>query len=519
MSDSDPADRAPDTAGATAARLPEAVAAVVQRWNPQGMALLRALDGPGVASAVRVIGPDDANTALLRTELARFEPRIELSAAVIEPGTVEPTASVGGGGTVALVLLDAGTVLGGGELATLRRLRADGVRVLVAMNGVHAHQDWRAVRDRDRALLAADGCDYEIIPVSARLAAAGRTTGDSALLDRSGLGLLHARLAALTAETPSPDEARAAVVAARIVADTGQRILEQQAELGSGTQMNLLREERVRLLAERDGGRAAAMSTLRARLHLARVDLMTGVGARVRALHTAARAELDRLGPSEQRGYPMWLQQAVNELTVAVDDDIEQRLAELAIRVDAAPENIVGARRDPAPAVGPDPEPRRRGVEDHLVIALGASAGVGLGRLVVSPFALVPALDVASVPVALLLGAGAAAWVVRARGHLADRNHLRQWVTDAVANIKAQFEQRAATALVEAETVLADRVVRSAAERMVDVDRRVVELETRLRRLTADQPGQLASCARDLATLDRWSAQRPSVGAGGGSGA
>ena len=39
-------------------------------------------------------------------------------------------------------------------------------------------------------------------------------------------------------------------------------------------------------------------------------------------------------------------------------------------------------------------------------VALGASAGVGLGRLIVAPLSLVPTLDVASVPVTLLLGAG-----------------------------------------------------------------------------------------------------------------
>ncbi|WP_040793007.1 hypothetical protein [Nocardia paucivorans] len=502
MSDSDPADHgSAPTDPVAPALVPEAVAAVVQRWNPQGMALLQALKGPGVASTVQVIGPDDANTTLLRTELARFEPRVDLSVAVIEPGAIEPAA----GAAVVLLLLDAGAVLGEGELAILRRLRADGVRAVVAMNGIHAHQDWRAVLDRDRALLAAAGCDHDIVPVSARLASVARTSGDSALLDRSGLGLLHARLVALTAETPVPNEDRAAAVVARVVADTRQRILEQQAELGSDTRVNRLREERMRLLAERDGGRAAAMSTLRAQLNLARVDLLTDVGARVRALHTAARAELDRLGRAEQRGYPAWLQRAVNELTVEVDDDIEQRLVELAVRVDPAAEDSVGVRRDPAPTVGPDPEPRRRGVEDHLMIALGASAGVGLGRLVVSPLALVPALDVASVPVALLLGAGAAAWVVRARSRLADRNHLRQWVTDVIAGIKAQLEQRAATALVEAETALADRVVRNAAERMVDVDRRVAELETQVRRLAADQPGRLAACTRDLTALDHWS--------------
>src|SRR5690606_15335663 len=119
-------------------------------------------------------------------------------------------------------------------------------------------------------------------------------------------------------------------------------------------------------------------------------------------------------------------------------------------------------------------------------------------------FSLVPALDVASVPVTLLLGAGVAAWVVRARAQLADRNHLRQWVADALVNVKAQLEQRVGTAMVEAEGQLSERVMRASNDRMVEVDRKAAELEARLRRYIAEQPGQLAACERDIESIDHW---------------
>ncbi|MGY4098310.1 hypothetical protein ACW2Q0_01905 [Nocardia sp. R16R-3T] len=484
------------------------VEAVIARWNPQGMALLRAVRGTGVAAAVTLIGPDDSNTSLLRTELARFEPRIALSDPAPDASAAVETTSPSGNApsAVALMLLDAGSVVGADTLRVVQRLRADGTRILLAMNGIHAYQDWRAVQAHNLELLAAQGIDdLEIVPVSARLAVAGRAADNAGLIDRSGLGALHAELAAATAAASSDD--RVTAVTARVLTDTRRRVGEQVTVLRSGAEPIQWREERAVLLAGRDGGRATAMSTLRSQLHLARVDLMTDVGARVRALHAAARGELDRLRRSEFGGYPERLQQAVHELTGLVDGTTDQRLLELADRLGAVPENNCGIpprRRDPAPRVGPDPEPRHRGVEDHLMIALGASAGVGIGRLLVAPLSLVPTLDFATVPVTLLLGAGAAAWVVRARGQVADRAHLRQWVSDALVNVKAQLEQRVATALVESETALSERVMRASTERVVEIDRQVAELEARLRRAAAEQPGQLAACERDIAILDRY---------------
>lgn len=500
-----PNDNQPRPAPRPAGPLAPEVEAVIARWNPQGSALLRALREGAAAGSVLLVGPADANTTLLRTELARFEPRIPLADPVSETSLLAEPGAIPA--SPALILLDAGTTLGTDTLRLVRRLRGDGTRILLVMNGIHAYQDWRAVRERDLALLAGQGAgELDILPVSARLAAAARTSGDAGLLDRSGLGALHAELAAATASAHT-DGGRLTAVTDRVLAETKQRVIEQVTTLRSGAAAARLREERAVLLAGRDGGRATAMSTLRGQLHLARVDLMTEVGARIRALHTATRVDLDRLRRRELAGYPERLQQAVTELTGSVDQAIDQRLTELAAHMgaDIAPETgLPPRRRDPAPRVGPDPDPRHRGVEDHLVIVLGASAGVGFGRLLVSPFALVPALDVASVPVTLLLGAGAAGWVVRARRQLADRAHVRQWVSDALINVKAQLEQRVVTALVETETVLADRVVRASATRMVDTDRRVAEVEARLRRTVAEQPGQLAACERDIEILDRW---------------
>ncbi|MEV5648182.1 hypothetical protein AB0L57_08020 [Nocardia sp. NPDC052254] len=506
----------PDPDSASASVSTDDVRAVVERWNPAGGALLRpAADAGqqpeavvGEYDSVTLIGPDDPNTTLLRTELSRFEPRVAFTDPVTDPANLPDV--IGGGPAVVLVLLDPGAAAGAGLIDPVARLQASGNRILFAMNGVHAHPQWRATLQHDAAMLAhALGAEPEIVPVSARLAVAARGSGDAALLDRSGLAALHAHLS-VAIGNHGPD--RLAGATARILADTRDRVMGQIEALRSGTAVTRLRAERTTALAGRDGGRAQALAALRNRLQLARVDLTHEVGARIRTLNATARTDLERLDRRAVREYPEQLQQLVNEATGELDGFVGRRLVELTRQIEAVtgpapgsqpgPGSSPGRPADPPPRVGADPDGRPRGVEDRLMIALGASAGFGLGRLIVAPLSLVPALDIASVPITLALGAGVALWVVRARGHLADRAHLRQWVTDALVNVKAQLEQRVATALVEAESDLTDRVVRASTARMVETDQRVAELEKQLRRAAAEQPAQLAACERDLAILD-----------------
>ncbi|MFE3057385.1 hypothetical protein [Nocardia sp. NPDC059239] len=501
---------------ASPAELPAAVEAVVMRWNPHGLALLRAIvpEPRAGVTAIALLSGDESHAAALRVELARFQPRIDLivvTAAGADTEDADPASATGAGPgarpcPVALVVLDAGALIGGEMLARVRALRADGTRIVFALDGIHAHRQWREVRKLGVELLAKAGGESgaEIVPVSARMAAVARAAGDPALLDRSGVGLLHARLVAAAGAGAVGDQV--AIVRERVVAETRRRIRAQLGKLRDGGDVAGLREERARLLAVSDGGRGSAMTIVRNRLQLARVDLLHEVGARIRALHGELRAEIERLPRSADAEFPRHVSDSVEKLTQEMDRSIRSRIGELCRQVEesVAEEWHISF---PAPAervsrAVPTPGPRLRGAEDHLVIALGASAGFGLGRLVVAPLALLQAFDFAIVPVSLLLGAAAAGWVVRARRHLADHAHLRQWVADTLVDARAQLEQRVATALVDAEERLTDEVLGSATARMVETDLRVGELEAQLRQAAQRRPALLLACDRDLAALE-----------------
>ncbi|WP_433669246.1 hypothetical protein ACQP06_34415 [Nocardia sp. CA-136227] len=484
-----------DAAVSTACRpagLSEAVEAIVMRWNPHGLALLRGMAAPGKAAAVALIGGDES--AALRVELARFRPHIDLVGG-------DPARSH----RVALVVLDAGVLIGEELLGRVRGLCADRTRIVFALDGIHAHREWREVRKLDSELLAeVGGGGEEIVPVSARMAAVGRAAGDAALVDRSGVGLLHARLVAAAGAGAAGDQV--AIVRERVLAETRRRIRGQLAKVRDGGDVAGLRAERARLLAVGDGGRGAAMSVVRNRAQLARVELLHEVGARIRGLHGELRDEIDGLARNALTEFPARVGECVEKLTREMDRSIRSRIGELCRQVEesVAEEWHISF---PAPAdrvsrAAPTPGPRPRGVEDHLVLVLGASAGFGLGRLLVTPLALLQAFDYAIMPISLVLGAAGAGWVVRARRRLAEGAHLRQWVADALVDARAGLEQRVATALVDAEERLTDGVLGSAAARMVETDSRVGELEAQLRHAAQRRPALVQACERDLAALE-----------------
>ncbi|WP_307817218.1 hypothetical protein [Nocardia acididurans] len=526
--------------------------AVVTRWNPHGLALLRAMrwDGAAPPRTVALISAGDINSVMLRVELARFEPHVDVEERAaqrnphdgpVDPGGGAPCCPAAGEahGTaerpvpVALVVLDAGSPIGGDMLRVVRELWADGTRIVFALDGIHAHREWRMILRQDAELLsalrreleaavppeaeattaapqnspAAAASEVEIVPVSARVAAVARAGSDAALLDRSGLGWLHALLVAAAGAGPEGDQA--AIVRDRVVGETRVRIERQLAKLRGGGDVTALREERATLLAVSDGGRGTAMATLRNRMQLARVDLVHEVGSRVRALNAGIRAEIEGLPCTAEADTPERLAGAVEDLTREMDRAVRNRLLELTSQVEQAAgaadwevaEAAVKAARAVPVRPGSGPERRRRGLEDRLMLLVGASAGFGLGRFVVAPLAVWESFEWAIVPVGLVLGLAVAAWVVRARGQLAERAHLQQWVSDTLVNVKAQSEQRVATALVEAEERLAEEVVGATTERMVETDRRVGELEAQLRQAAHRRPALTAACERDLAVL------------------
>ncbi|NLE80058.1 MAG: hypothetical protein GX610_10850 [Rhodococcus sp.] len=460
--------------------LDEQATAVIARWNPAGARSLAGDPGEQKFEPVHVVGPPrSGKTALIET----LRDRATVGAIEFAEGPPERTQTP----VVVLVVVDAAAAMGREELDLLEQVGQQAARVVFALTKTDVHHDWSAVLGRNRRVLSDHAPAYAeapIHPVS--------VTGESDV---------EKLLAALVEEAGQMTSRPCSTV--DVVEQTRQMIVTTADSMRANDPAALLRTERTELLTQRDGRRAERVARLRSEGQLAKVELLHEVAAWSRTAGVAARTEIAQADNKDLAAYPERLADTVRGAGRAIGDRAEMRLTEMSSRL-GVERSVDPHTGQPYPVVEmpDDPEPRHRGLEDRMTILIGASAGLGVGRLVVSPLSMVPALDIATIPVTLLLGALAAWWLTRARAHVAERAHLRQWAADALVHVRAQFDQFVMARLVDAEAAAGEQILNQSRAHALDVDERVAAIDAEIRRTSRRRSGQLAACDRDLAALD-----------------
>lgn len=449
---------------------------IVERWNPDGIGRWRARERIE-PEAVHVATVPGVDAKRVRDALAAHAPIID----------------VPDGAAVVVFVFDPLSVLGRDELSALDVAAAHVECVLFTMPG-----DAPDMVARDEALLRAHSDRYADarILVEAELLSAVRAAVEApadVVLDRNR----NRGTVSVVEET------------CRMIAATAAAVRDDDAAA--------LRARRTRLVAERGGDRAELSALVRADVQRARIDLVHVVGVRTRELAATVRSELDRAGRRELAGFPERFADLADEVTAQMDTVVRRRLDDIVQRAGMTAPPVASG---PAGPTMPPPEPRHRGVEDRMMVIVGASAGVGLGRLAVAPLSMVPVLDIATIPVTLALGGAAAWWLARSRRLVADRAHLRQWASDATAALRAQCEQGVLAGLLETEAAVGARVIADGRAATAAVDGEIAEIDAEIRRRAAQRSGRLASCERDrralLDVLDVLGAAGTSMEPGGG---
>jgi hypothetical protein len=147
------------------------------------------------------------------------------------------------------------------------------------------------------------------------------------------------------------------------------------------------------------------------------------------------------------------------------------------------------ARAGHPPVVLRPPEKRQPTTEDKLLVFTGATGGLGAGSMVarflpgigaVGAGASVGASLIALAPV-VVVGLGAGWWLQRTRKHTADKQHMKQWLSESIADARSTLDQLVSEQLIEAESQLALALDEALGKRIAGIEEELREVDKALR--------------------------------------
>jgi hypothetical protein len=412
--------------------------------------------------------------------------------------------------TALLFVVDASSPFTAGELAFLAEVGERVETVLFALTKVDAFRGWREILDADRALLAEHAprfADATFHGCSARMfELAGSSANEQAaamLRERSGIVELQIRLQELLI-------GRSVMLAeANGLRTVATALTEQDAVLTA----------KVRAL-ESGAEEAAALTGRRDELVTARRSATRGWQVRLRAEMQRARMETGHEVSKEMRDLASWFRQAIetaDRTTLAdaprqVDTALQLasgrisgllaqrlgRVAETVLTELFSVEEIAVLRaqfvREGPPVVLRPPERRGPSADDKLLVFMGITGGFGAARVAALPlgFIGVAALNPLVLPATIVIGLGAGWWLARTRKYAAEKQQMKQWLTEAIADARATLDQLVSEQLIEAEAALSLALDEALGKRIDAIEAELRELDRTMKLQAGERAKELA---------------------------
>ena len=435
----------------------------------------------------------------------------------------ELAAEAAASATALLFVVDAAAPLTRGEVGFLKRLADQVETVVFALTKVDLHRGWRQILEANRALLAQHAPRFasaEFHPVSARLfeSAAGAPNADVATLlrERSGIAELQTALqrqvAGRAAMLGEANLLRAvstglAGLIAKLEADVRALTSAEHGQVSADS----LRERRDELTTERRSSGRSWQLRLRGEIQRARVESLHDVAGQVRSAQTWFRRSIDEADRNALAQLPYQVDAALQLLSARVATALGMRLSrvvETALAELFTPDELGAvhaefARRGAAgrPPIMLRPPDKRPGAnEDKLLVAMGVSGGLGVGRLAALPLAgLGAAAGLVVLPASIVLGLGAGWWMARVRRHAADKQHLKQWLADVLADARSAMDQVVAEQMIDAEQQLSLALDEALGRRVAAIEDELREVDRALRMDAAERNRELQATRKTLA--------------------
>ncbi|SHE59847.1 dynamin family protein [Streptoalloteichus hindustanus] len=423
--------------------------------------------------------------------------------------------------TALLFVVDASAPFTQGELRFLRNVGERVETVVFAMTKTDQYRGWRQVLEADRALLAEHAPRFAgaaFHPVSARMAEmAGRAPSPEAaatLRERSGVAELQTALQELVVgRSVMLNEANALRALSTALDELVVRLEADRRVLTTGEdEAEALRARRDELTSERRSSTRGWSVKLRAAVQRCRVETSHEVARQMldvqswfrRAIEGADREQLAQLPYHVDAALQMASARVSGALATRLSGVADAALAELFSADELAVIRAQLARASQPPVVLRPPEKRPPTAEDKLLVFMGISGGLGVGRVAALPLAGlgVAALNPFVLPVTIALGLGAGWWMARTRRHAADKQHMKQWLTEAIADARSTLDQLVAEQLIEAEQQLSLALDEALGRRIDAIEAELRDVDKALKMDAAERSRELQVVNRRLGEVE-----------------
>jgi predicted GTPase len=428
--------------------------------------------------------------------------------------------------TALLFVVDASAPFTTGELNFLATVGESVETVVFALSKVDQYRGWRQVLEADQALLTEHAPRFAgatFHPVSARMyEMAGKAPNPEAaamLRERSGVDDLRTALSGLLdGRSVMLGEANTMRALSTALAELNVRLDAEQRALSTGEEeAEALRARKDELTTERRSSTKGWQVKMRSELQRARLENTHEVGRQMRDLQSWFRQAIDGADRDRLPTLPGQVDAAMQMVSGRIGASVNARLNKLTETVLAdlfTTEELEVIRSQFARAGQPPvflrpPEQRQPTTEDKLLVFTGATGGLGAGSMIarfipglgaVGAGAGIGASMIAMAPVAII-GLGAGWWLHRTRKHTADKQHMKQWLSESIADARSTLDQLVSEQLIEAESQLALALDEALGKRIAGIEEELREVDKALRLDTAERTKRLNAVNKRLAEV------------------
>jgi hypothetical protein len=429
----------------------------------------------------------------------------------------ELAAEAAASATALLFVVDASAPFTVGELNFLATVGERVETIVFALSKVDQYRGWRQVLEEDQALLAEHAPRFAgaaFHPVSARMyEMAGKAPNPEAaamLRDRSGVEELRTSLAGLLAgRSAMLGEANTMRALSTALAELNVKLDAERRALSTGEEeAESLRARKDELTTERRSSTRGWQVRMRSEIQRTRVENNHEVARQMRDVQSWFRQAIDAADRDKLRELPPQVDAALQMVSGRISMTVSARLNQVT-------ETVLGelfkpdeldviraqfARAGGSPIVIRSADKRPPTAEDKLLVFMGVTGGFSAGKMALLPLAGAIAAPILLVPT-IVVGLGAGWWLAKTRKHTADKQHMKQWLTESMADARSTVDQLVAEQLIEAEQQLSLSLDEAMGKRITGIEEELREVDKALRLDTAERTKRLNVVNKRLAEV------------------